>query len=128
VDVAVRLRSCSSALWSTSLRAIRCRTSPSALPDAVDREQRAAQQRAALRLRDLRPDDDVDGAGLVFQRHEDHALGRLRPLAVRDDAAGACQPAAGIGAQLGGGLDLEGRQLAAQQRHRVLLRLRPVLR
>jgi hypothetical protein len=50
---------------------------------------------AALRLGHLRPDDHVDGAGLVFQRHEDHALGRLGPLAVRDQAAGARQPAVG---------------------------------
>ena len=48
-----------------------------ALPDAVDGEQAAGQQGLALRLRHRGPDDDVDVAGLVLERDEDHALGRL---------------------------------------------------
>ena len=55
-----------------------------------------AQQRAALALADVTPDDDVDAAGLVFERDEDDALGGLGLLAHRDDAAG---PGARRGAQ-----------------------------
>src|SRR5664279_6611278 len=45
-----------------------------ALPLAVHREQRRAEQGRALRLGDPGPDDDVDGAGLVLEGDEDRAL------------------------------------------------------
>jgi len=44
--------------------------------------------RAALLLAQMAPDDDVDVARLVLERHEDYALGGLRLLAQGDDAAG----------------------------------------
>jgi len=46
------------------------------------------QERAALLLAHVAPEDDVDVAGLVLERHEDHALGSLALLALGDDTAG----------------------------------------
>src|SRR5436305_11221167 len=61
------------------------------LRDNVDHEARALQpptdsqevrshDRAATPCEDFWPDDDVGGAGLVFQCHENHALGGARHL------------------------------------------------
>ena len=59
-----------------------------------DPEQRGAEQFAALFFNELRMNDDVGQAAFIFQRDEDDAGRRARPLAepeVADcvDAAGA---------------------------------------
>src|SRR5471032_2961007 len=72
------------------------------LPHTVDAEQRRAQHFAALLLDQRRPDDDVDIAGLVLQRDEDHALGRAGPLPYRDHAAATRQLAVLVGVERGG--------------------------
>ena len=59
----------------------------------VDAEQRRAEQFAALLLDQPRLDDDVGQPGFVFQRDEDDAGRRARPLAADDDAGGADQGA-----------------------------------
>ena len=92
-----------------------------ALPLAVDGEERRAEQGLPLRLGDARPDDDVDRAGLVLERDEDRSLGRLGPLPVRHQAAGARQPAVREGAQARRRLDAEGGELRPQQRQRMAL-------
>ena len=90
-----------------------------ALPGALHRQQAGADQFAALALAQGFPDDDVDGAGFVLQRHEGHALGGAGLLAHGDDAAGAHGAAVGQVAQLGGGAQLPARELRAQQGQRV---------
>ena len=90
-----------------------------ALPGALHRQQAGAHQLAALALAQGFPDDDVDGAGLVLQRHESHALGGAGLLAHGDDAAGARGGAVGQVAQLGGGAQLPAGQFGAQQGQRV---------
>src|SRR5664280_688790 len=99
----------------------RCVAFALALPLAVDGEQRRPEQGLSLRIGDLRPDDDVDGAGLVLEGDEDRALGRLGPLPVRDEAAGPRQPAVREGAQARGRLDPEFREPVSKQRQRVAL-------
>ena len=51
-----------------------------------DADQPRAEHDRAKGLECLRPDDGVGDAGLVFQRHEDDAVGAARPLADEDDA------------------------------------------
>lgn len=45
-----------------------------ALQSAAHRQQRGVHRFAMETLEDLRPDDDIGGAGFVFERGEDHAL------------------------------------------------------
>jgi len=66
-----------------------------ALPSALYGQQPRLQQRRALALTHALPHDHLDHPGFVFQRDEDHALGRLWLLAQRDDPAAAHQPAIG---------------------------------
>ena len=89
------------------------------LPLAVHTEQTGAQQCGALLFGQRRPDDDVDIAGLVFERHKGHAPGRFRTLPHRDDAAAARQPAIGKSVQYFGRRKTHGRQTGAQQRQRM---------
>src|SRR3546814_1217421 len=58
------------------------------LPASAHRKQGGIEQRLAPALRDAWPDDHVDRAVLVLQRYEDRAAGRLRALALGDDARG----------------------------------------
>ena len=57
------------------------------LPAAVNGQQPAVDQRPALALRQIGPDDDVDDAVLVFEGDEDHAAGRAGTLAGDDQQA-----------------------------------------
>src|SRR5471032_3407400 len=95
------------------------------LPYAVDAEQRRAQHFAALLLDQRRPDDDVDIAGLVLQRDEDHALGRAGSLPYRDHAAAARQLAVLVGVERGGRHEAVFQQLLAQQRQRMAAQRQP---
>src|SRR3954452_3349481 len=52
-----------------------------ALDRALHAEEPSAQKLAALALDQVGPDDDVDGAELVFERDEYHAARRVGPLA-----------------------------------------------
>src|SRR5436309_2280294 len=67
------------------------------LRDDMDHEARALQpptyskemrshDRAAIFFEDFRPDDDVGGAGLVFECHENDALGRAWHLPDENEA------------------------------------------
>jgi len=49
------------------------------------REQSRGKQLAPLALGEVVPDDEVHVAGLVFQRHEDHAARGRRALAAGHD-------------------------------------------
>ena len=60
-----------------------------ALPDAIHPQQCGSHHLLALLLYQAGPDDDVDIAGFVFERHEHDPLGRSWPLAHGDDAAAA---------------------------------------
>src|SRR5260370_32978581 len=51
-----------------------------ALPDAIHTQQRRIEQFLALPLNQPRPDDDIDGAGFIFQRNENGAVGSTGPL------------------------------------------------
>ena len=48
---------------------------------------------AAVPLEDLRPDHNVDDAGLVLEREEDHALGGAGPLAHQHQTGNGDAPA-----------------------------------
>ncbi|MNS71360.1 hypothetical protein D3C72_1047280 [compost metagenome] len=95
------------------------------LPGAVDAQQLGAQQFAALAFDEFRAHDHVDGAGFVFQRDEDHALGGLGPLAHGDDAAGAGHALVGVAVQDLGWLEIAGGKLRAQQGDRVAVQRQP---
>src|SRR5690606_12401583 len=90
-----------------------------ALPGAVDRHQLRAEHLVTLALEYARPDDDVDRAGLVFQRDEDRALRGLGALAMGDQAAGARGPPVRERAQRCGGRYPQPRQPRTQQRQRM---------
>src|SRR5438552_709387 len=79
-------------------------------------EQTRAEQLPALAPRETAPDDDVDGAGLVFQGDENCVARRTRTLPAGDDAGSADMASRRNGAQLLGGDELERRQALAQQR------------
>jgi hypothetical protein len=64
-----------------------------ALDHALDPEHRGRKDETPLRLEQLRPDDEIGLAGLVFQRDEHHPLGRARLLADEDDASTPERPA-----------------------------------
>jgi hypothetical protein len=55
---------------------------------AGNAQDAAGQNLAAVAFGQLRPDDDVDDAGFVFQRQEDHARGGAGALAVGDHSGG----------------------------------------
>jgi 5-methylcytosine-specific restriction endonuclease McrBC GTP-binding regulatory subunit McrB len=74
---------------------------PFASATARNTEQARAEQFAALLLDQLRMNDDVGQAGFVFQRDEDDAGRRARPLPADDDAGGADQGAVACPSQLG---------------------------
>src|SRR5690606_25153203 len=64
-----------------------------ALPDAVDGHESRTEQRRAVALDEVGPDDDVDLPGVVLERHEDHALGGSGALPMGDEAARPRRPA-----------------------------------
>ena len=92
-----------------------------ALPFALHRQQLRAQQHVALRFVHAQtgPDDDVDGAGFIFQRDEDGAVGGAGLLAADDQAARNGLPAVRQTVQLGTAANAAPRQPLAQQRQRV---------
>src|SRR5688572_23951068 len=57
-----------------------------ALQPAAHDEEARGHGGLAVRLEDVAPDDDVRDAGLVFKRHEHHALRRTGALADQHDA------------------------------------------
>ena len=96
------LSSPSSGLRSSKRFARTCTTQPLLLHLPAHRQQPRAQDRAAVPLDDVVPDHEVHVAGLVLQRHEEHAARGGRALAAGDDAGGADPLAmAGIGHLLG---------------------------
>ena len=56
-------------------------------------EQARMQQRRPLCLGGAGPDDDIGGAGLVFQRDKDDAAGGARPLPAGDQPGDAADSA-----------------------------------
>ncbi len=73
-----------------------------ALPASLHGQKPGVQQRRALAFAHL-PTHDHLHTGFIFQRNEDHALGRLGLLAQRDEAAAAPADGAAAGARLGEG-------------------------
>src|SRR5450631_2296609 len=90
-----------------------------ALERAVDGEQVGAQKLLALTLGQVAPDDDVDHAGLVFQRDEGDAAGGAGALAAGDQSGDARDAAMRQVTQLGGGAHVLLLQALAQQRQRM---------
>ena len=82
-------------------------------------QQARAEQFAALAFGQLGMDDDVGKTGLVFQRQEDHAVRRARPLAASDDAGGARRALVFQFAQAAGRGVAPALEMAAQQRERM---------
>ncbi|KVN06849.1 hypothetical protein WJ62_05135 [Burkholderia diffusa] len=60
---------------------------PLGLPHAVDGKQRGAERFLPKLLQQAGPQDHVHLARLVLERHEQHGVGRARPLAHRDQSA-----------------------------------------
>src|SRR3954471_13639872 len=89
------------------------------LQAALDDEQRAGQDGAAVLLERFRVDDDVRDAGFVLQREEDESLRGARALADDAEPRGAdALPAAQAG-QLARGVDADRAELLALERDRM---------
>ena len=92
-----------------------------ALEVAVDEEQGVAPDHATEAGPGIRPERDVDHAGLVLEREEDRALGRHRVLAGHDEAADPDRPRPSIGERRVGHR-AEPVERAAEQRDDLALR------
>jgi len=68
-----------------------------------DAEQAGTEQFPALFFDESRVHHDIRQSGFIFERDEDNAAGRSRPLTTGDDAGGARQLAVGGALQLAGG-------------------------
>ena len=84
-------------------------------------DETGAQDEGAVAFEDLRPDDDVGGAGLVLDGHEDDALGRAGPLADQDEAGDRDPAARAQALQPFVGDDPQGLEVAAHEAHRMRL-------
>src|SRR5258706_4742661 len=85
-----------------------------AFKHSFDAHQARAEQLAPLALDEMRPDDDINIAGLVLERYKYRSPGGARTLGAGDDAPRPRRTAAGKQLQLiGGGPTRTGRGPAA---------------
>src|SRR5712692_11320764 len=81
-----------------------------AFKHSFDAHQARAQQLAPLALDEMRPDDDINIAGLVLERYKYRSRGGARALAPGDDARRARRSTAGEQLQLIGGGEAHARK------------------
>src|SRR2546425_102480 len=84
-----------------------------------DAHQARTEQLAPLALDEMRPDDDINIAGLVLERYKYRSRGGARALATGDDARRPRPSAAGKQFQFTSGGKAHARQVRPQQRKRV---------
>src|SRR5437867_2903972 len=84
-----------------------------------DAHQARAEQLAPLALDEMRPDDDINIAGLVLERYKYRSRGGARALATGDDTRRPHRSAAREQLQLIGGSEAHARQVRPQQRKRM---------
>src|SRR5712664_2403495 len=90
-----------------------------AFKHSLDAHQARAQQLAPLALDEMRPDDDINIAGLVLERYKYRSRGGARALAASDDARRARRSTAGEQLQLVGGSEAQARKARSQQGERM---------
>src|SRR6267143_3410775 len=90
-----------------------------AFKHSLDPHQPRAEQLAPLALDEMRPDDDVDIAGLVLERYKYRSRGGARTLATGDDARRPDPAAARKQLQLIGGGEAHVRKVRSQQGERM---------
>src|SRR5882762_3513430 len=90
-----------------------------AFKHSFDAHQTRAQQFAPLALDEMRPDNDINIAGLVLERYKYRSRGGARALATGDDARRPRPSAAGKQFQFTSGGKAHARQVRPQQRKRV---------
>src|SRR6266436_4372138 len=84
-----------------------------------DAHQARAEQLAPLALDEMRPDDDINIAGLVLERYKYRSRGSARALAAGDDARRARRSAAREQLQSVGGGEAHARKARSQQGERM---------
>ena len=89
------------------------------LQHAFNHQEWLTDHRGALPVVEIGPDDDIRDPGFIFEREEDEALCRSRPLPRNDHARDAHAPAVACARQVGGAQHAAQRQLTAPQRHRM---------
>src|SRR5712691_1784750 len=90
-----------------------------AFKHSLDAHQARAQQLAPLALDEMRPDDDINIAGLVLERYKYRSRGGARTLAAGDDARRPRRSAAGEELQLIGGGKAHACKARSQQGERM---------
>src|SRR5713101_2744022 len=85
----------------------------------LDPHQARAEQLAPLALDEMRPDDDINIAGLVLERYKYRSRGGARALAAGDDARRPRRSTAGEQLQLIGGGEAHARKARSQQGERM---------
>src|SRR5712691_988645 len=90
-----------------------------AFKHSFDAHQARAQQLAPLALDEMRPDDDINIAGLVLERYKYRSRGGARTLAAGDDARRPRRSAAGEELQLIGGGKAHACKARSQQGERM---------
>src|SRR6267378_1582362 len=90
-----------------------------AFKHSFDAHQTRAQQLAPLALDEMRPDNDINIAGLVLERYKYRSRGGARALATGDDARRPRPSAAGKQLQLIGGGEAQARKARSQQGERM---------
>src|SRR6266705_2395377 len=89
------------------------------LKHPLDAHQARAQQLAPLALDEMRPDDDINIAGLVLERYKYRFRGGARALATGDDTRRPRRSAAREQFQLIGGSEAHARKVRSQQGERM---------
>src|SRR5712692_284289 len=90
-----------------------------AFQHSFDAHQARAEQLAPLALDEMRPDDDINIAGLVLERYKYRSRGGARTLAAGDDARRTRRSAAGKQFQLIGGGKAHACKARSQQGERM---------
>src|SRR6266511_6144370 len=90
-----------------------------ALKHSFDAHQARAQQLAPLALDEMRPDDDINTAGLVLERYKYRSRGGARALATGDDTRRPDPAAAWQQADFLCGAKAQAREMRPQQRKRM---------
>src|SRR5260221_3330491 len=90
-----------------------------AFKHSFDAHQARAEQLAPLALDEMRPDDDINIAGLVLERYKYRSRGSARALASGDDARRARRSAAREQLQSIGGGETHARQARSQRSERM---------
>src|SRR6266704_2722819 len=90
-----------------------------AFKHSLDPHQARAEQLAPLALDEMRPDNDINIAGLVLERYKYRSRGGARALATGDDTRRPRRSAAREQFQLIGGSEAHARKVRSQQGERM---------